>query len=180
MRPRPGWIWLVFCILLSGCAAPQYAEHYSYEKEGVVVASAWRYAGNVENPVHRLWIDLGRVPAFDIRMPDGSWVNSQNVTLSMLAHHGFAVSRISERNVATWHPSFTVGALVGRHQYMSFEADARELSLGACGWSFHEVLRAPDGQRAFGFPIALKELDELLGPPSRVDRVSLLTGLSCF
>jgi len=181
MKRLPLFIWLlIWSIVTSGCALPQYAERYTYGKEGAMVASAWRYAGSPENPVHKLWVGLRRAPPFEIRMPDGVWVRSQETQSPMLALHGLEISKTGESDYAVWHPSFTLGALVGRHEYMSFRHSATELELGACGWAFKEVLRTADGKRVFGFPILLKDLEELFGPPSKVERVSIVTGFSCF
>lgn len=181
MKRPPLFIWLlIWSILTSGCALPQYLEHYTYDKDGAMVASAWRYAGNPENPVDKLWVDLRRAPPFEIRMPDGVWVRSQEPLVPMLALHGLQISKIGGSDYAVWHPSFTLGALVGRHEYMSFSQSATEFKLGACGWAFEEVLRTADGKRVFGFPIPLKDLEELFGPPSKVERVSIVTGFSCF
>lgn len=181
MKQLPLLIWLlVWSLVTGGCALPQYAEHYTYNKDGAMVASAWRYAGSPDNPVYELWVDLRRAPPFEIRMPDGVWVGAQEKLVPILALHGLEISKIGESDYAVWHPSFTLGALVGRHEYMSFSHGATELKLGACGWVFKEVLRTVDGKRVFGFPIPLKDLEELFGPPSKVERLAIVTGFSCF
>lgn len=171
---------LMWSIGTSGCALPQYAEHYFYEKDGAVVADAWRYAGNPDNPVNQLRIDLRSSPIFDVRLPDGVWVSSQEAASAELAQHGLEVSKIGESEHAIWHPAFTPGALVGRHSYMDFYDNATILKLGACGWSIKEIVRTPDGKCVFGFPTALKDLECLFGPPSRVERIGIVTGISCF
>lgn len=181
MKRLPLFIWLlIWSIATGGCALPQYAEHYTYNKDGVKIADAWRYAGNPENPVDNLWVDLKGASPFEIRMPDGVWVMSNETLVPMLALHGLEISKIGGSDYAVWHPSFTLGALVGRHAYMSFSHGATELKLGACGWEFKEVFRTADGRRVFGFPISLKDLEELFGPPSKVERLSIVTGFSCF
>ena len=171
---------LIWSIVSGGCALPQYAERYYFEEGTATVAYADRYAGHAESLVHSLRINLRRAPEFGIRMPDGVWISSRETTFPILALHGLDMHTIGQDKTATWHPSFTPGALVGRHAYMSFYEGAARLEVGACGWSFEEIFRAPDGQRVFGFPIAVKELEELFGPPSRVDRVAIVTGHTCF
>lgn len=175
------FLWLLlWSIGISGCALPQYAEHYFYEKDGTVVADAWRYAGNPDNPVDDLRINLRSSPPLDVRLPDGTWVSSRDATSTPLAQHGLEVSRIGATEHAIWHPTFTPGALVGRYAYMDFYDNATSLKLGACGWSMKEVIRTPDGQCAFGFPATLKDLECLFGPPSKVERIAIVTGFSCF
>ena len=83
MQRRPILLWmLLWTLTLGGCALPQQVEHYFFEKDGAVVATAWRYAGKPDNPVDDLWIDLTKAPAFEIRLPDGrkAWVQRGDVT----------------------------------------------------------------------------------------------------
>lgn len=175
------FFWPLICAVgTSGCALPQYAEHYFFERDGAVVADAWRYAGNWENPVDELRIDIRSSPIFNVRLPDGVWVSSREATSAKLAQHGLEIAEIGETEHAIWHPAFTLGALVGRHAYMDFYNNATILRLGACGWSIKEVVRTPDGKCAFGFPAELKDLECLFGPPSSVEKIAIVTGFSCF
>lgn len=171
---------LVLAMGMGGCALPQHVEHYFYEKDGAVVAEAWRYAGNPENPVHRLWINLKSSPMFDIRLPDGVWISSRDAAFGGLDQHGLEVAKIGDTDHAIWHPAFTPGALVGRHSFMNFYDNATRLELGACGWSIEELVRTADKRCAFGFPATLKDLECLLGAPSKVTSIGLVTGHSCF
>lgn len=180
-----GWVWCLGALIgMTGCALPQHEERYVYEKDGVVVAEARRYAGRPDNPIHDLWIRTGAAPAFDIRLPDGVWASSTSLTFAELALHGMAVSASGEGQRAIWHPGFTPGALAGRHAFVAIEHDPRDntttLHLGACGWVMPAVIRAPDRQCLTGFPATPQAVECLLGPPARIHRVALVTGLSCF
>ncbi len=182
---RLGFAGFLICLIgMVGCALPQYEEQYVYEKDGVVLAEARRYAGNTANPIHTLWISAGPAPEFEIRLPDGAWVRSTSLTFTELARHGMEVSASGDDQYATWHPAFAPGALAGRHAYLHVHHDKRDsvttVSLGACGWSIPAVIRTPGGQCLMGFPADLKNVECLLGPPSRVKRVALMTRLSCF
>ncbi|HEX5803007.1 MAG TPA: hypothetical protein VFY24_08275 [Azospira sp.] len=171
-------------LVLAGCASPQPLEKRFFEQRGRPVAEAARYAGDDTNRVHRLWIDLRTAPRFRIRLPDGHWANSDALDAPLLLRHGLSISELGGRRVAIWHPPFAPGAIVGRHLYIDLELGPDErataLTLGACGWSLASVLGSADGQRSFGFPLAVTELDALLGAPARIERVELLTGHSCF
>lgn len=186
MPRRPSAVTLVgiLMLVLAGCASPQPLERRFFEQHSQPVAQAERYAGDDARRVHRLRIDLRTAPAFRIRLPDGHWANSDTLDAPLLVRHGLSISEIGDRRVAIWHPPFAPGAVVGRHLYLDFELAPDErataLTLGACGWSFDAVLGSADGQRSFDFPIAVAELDALFGPPARIERVGLLTGLSCF
>lgn len=186
MPRRPSALTLVgiLILVLAGCAAPQPLEKRFFERRGQPVAQAERYAGDDASGAHRLWIDLRTAPVFRIRLPDGHWANSDALDAPLLVRHGLSISEIGGRRVAIWHPPFAPGAVVGRHLYIDVELGpdqrATALTLGACGWSFDAVLGSADGQRHFGFPISVEELDALFGPPAHIERIELLTGHSCL
>lgn len=175
---------LVWTIATTGCALPQYVEDRYFEKQGVLAVHSSRYEGDKQSRIHRLWIDLKMTEAFEIRFPDGNWVNSKEITAQTLDLHGMETTNIGQRNIAVWHPPFTLGALTGRHQYIRFDLIDKDnvgtLELGACGWTFNEVLRKKPGTRSLEFPITLEDLEYLFGPPSRIESIPLLTGHSCF
>lgn len=173
-----------FVALLNGCALPQYAEDHIIERKGSVTVRASRYAGREEDPVHELWINLAKSPDFQFRFPDGKWVNAREITLRVLIERGMRIDKYSNFSSASWHPDMSIfSSVVGRHQYFSFRIEDDEavssLTLGACGSSFREVLRTMDGS-TFGFPMKIKEVEQLFGPVSSVRRIAIVTGFSCF
>lgn len=174
----------VFAALFAGCALPQYAEVHIIQGQDGVAVEASRYAGREENPVDELWINLARAPVFQFRFPDGQWVNSREITLRTLVDHGMRIDKYNNFSMASWHPDMSIFAsVVGRHQFFSFRIENDEsissLTLGACGSTFREVLRMVEGP-AFGFPMNIKEVEQLFGPVSRVRRIAIVTGFSCF
>jgi len=171
-------------ILAGGCALPQPFEQRVFERDGVSVIHASRYAGDPANPIDDLWIDVRVASPFEIRLPDGEWVTPSEMTAETLARHGLEITAIGGRDFAFWHPAFSAGALAGRHRSLRFDLDedgrARAVALSACGWTFDAVLRTPDRRQVFGFPIAVADLEALFGPASRVQRTSIVTGFSCL
>ncbi len=178
---------LVLCVsvaVINGCALPQYAERHIIEWQGSVIVEASRYAGREENPVDDLWIKLGRAPAFQFRFPDGLWVNSREISLRTLIERGMRIDKYSNYSMASWHPDLPIlASVVGRHQYFSFRIEddgtVSSLNLGACGSAFEQVFRTMDGV-TFGFPLQVKDVERLFGAVSRVQRIAIVTGFSCF
>lgn len=171
-------------VVCTACALPQPLERRAFGAVGHPLASATRYAGTADRRVHELWIDLRRLPALRVRLPDGVWLSAGELTGQTLARHGLRLYAAGEQRLAVWHPPFSPGALVGRHLYMEFglatDDRAASLRLGACGWSFDAVLQAAAGGRSVGFPLTVEDAEALFGPPVRIEQVELLTGLSCL
>lgn len=173
-----------FVAVFTGCALPQYAEVHVIEGRGGVSVEASRYAGQEENPVDELWINLARAQVFQFRFPDGHWVNSREITLRTLIERGMRIDKYTNYSMASWHPNMSVlASVVGRHQYFSFRIEGDEtvstLTLGACGSALEEVFRTMGGL-TFGFPMQVKAVEQLFGPVSRVRRIAIVTGFSCF
>lgn len=169
----------------SGCARPQYGENYFIELRGSPVVRGFRYAGNEQNPIDDLWIKLDKAAPFQFRFPDGAWVDSRQITRQTLSEHGIRIDQDGTLTRAVWHPDLPLWAsVVGRHQYFSFdiEPDGKvdSLTLGACGSAFKEIFRTAQGAHPVGFPMTVKELEQIFGPTSRVARLALVTGFSCF
>ena len=118
------------------------------------------------------------------RFPDGHWVDSREIILRTLIERGMRVDKYSNYSMASWHPDMSILASVaGRHQYFSFRIESDEtvssLNLGACGSAFRKVFRTMDGV-TLGFPMKVKEVEQLFGPVSRVQRIAIVTGFSCL
>ena len=182
--------WLNMAMLLallacSGCARPQYGENYFIERQGSPVVRGFRYAGNEQNPIDDLWIKLDQAAPFQFRFPDGAWVDSRKITRQTLSEHGIHAYQNGTLTQAIWHPDLPLWAsVVGRHQYFSFDigpdGKVDSLTLGACGSAFKDIFRTAPGSQTVGFPMTVKELELIFGPTSRVDRLALVTGFSCF
>lgn len=169
----------------SGCARPQYGENYFIERQDNPVVRGFRYAGNEQNPIDNLWIRLDQAVPFQFRFPDGEWVDSRKITRQTLSEHGIRVYQDGTLTQAVWHPDLPLWAsVVGRHQYFSFDIEpdgkVSSLTLGACGSAFKEIFRTARGTHTIGFPMTVKEFELIFGPTSRVDRLALMTGFSCF
>lgn len=171
---------------LGACALPQRAERYHFGREGAADAvSATRYAGKQENPLDRIEIKLRGAAPFQVRLPDGFWARSNEISRDTLVRHGLIGPTNQDESYVVWHPSIPLlASLVGRHQYMAFRLDkdrsSYQLELGACGYSFDQILRTGDGERTYGFPLPVEHALELFGKPSRIEVFEILTGFSCF
>jgi len=184
MKRYAGLFLLSVAILTGGCALPQTFEQRVFERDGVSAIHASRYAGDPENPIDDLWIDVRVASPFEIRLPDGEWVAPQKMTAATLARHGFELTVIGGRDYAFWHPPFSAGALAGRHLALRFDLDANgratAVALNACGWALDAALRTPDGRHVFGFPIAVADLETLFGATSvSPRRTRLAVSLRC-
>ena len=176
---------LVLAWSLHACAIPQDAETRILEREGGQAVRALRYAGRDSNPIDDLWIRLDRAPAFRLRFPDGTWVNSREIDAAMLRAHGLRFEPVGKGQYAVWRADLPAHeSLVGRHQYLSFHLDEQErvigLDVGACGRSFDTLFATADGISTFGFPIPVAAFETLFGPPTRVERLAIITGFSCW
>jgi hypothetical protein len=178
-------VWITMVVLFcAGCALPQDAETHIIEREHAEIVRASRLSGREGGLVHGLWIDLAKAPAFQFKFPDGKWAHSREITLQLLLDRGMHIDRYSGYSLTAWHPDLSIMAsVVGRHQYFSFRIEdngtVSALTFGACGSAFNEVLKTMDGI-SFGFPMTVKNIEHLFGPVSRVDRVAIVTGFSCF
>ena len=169
-------------LIISGCALPQKVERYYFSADAV---TAIRYAGNTQNPINEIVINLISSSPFQFKFPDGYWVGSRDITRHMLILHGVINDKNNREDYVAWHPDIPIiAAVAGRHQYFAFRLDKAgnpyELSLGACGYSFDQVLRKVDGGRIYGFPLSVQEAEELFGKPSKVESFSIVTGFSCL
>jgi hypothetical protein len=67
-----------------------------------------------------------------------------------------------------------------------FHLDEQERLIGvdvaACGRSFDTLFTAATatGAKTFGFPSPASALEALFGPPTRVERLAIVTGFSCW
>ena len=179
-----GWA-IAVSLWLAACALPQDAETRVLEREGGEAVRALRYAGRDSNPIDDLWIRLDRAPPFRLRFPDGTWVNSREIDAAVLRAHGLRFEPVGQGQHAIWRGDLAAHeSLVGRHQYLSFHLDAEGrvigLDVGACGRSFDVLFATADGAQAFGFPFSVNALEALFGPPTRVDRLAIVTGFSCW
>lgn len=169
-----------------GCALPQKAERYHFGSSGAAESvSADRYAGQKGNPFDKLSVRLKLSAPFQFRFPDGYWANSREITRDTLIRHGVINENNRNDSYVAWHPALPIiASLVGRHQYFAFDLDKQgnpyQLHLGACGYSFDEILRTMDGERTYGFPLTVTQATELFGNPSKIEVFQLVTGFTCF
>jgi hypothetical protein len=174
----------IFCgaLIVSSCALPQRAERYHYSADAI---TATRYAGREVDPIDEITINLKSAVQFEFRFPDGYWVISREITRQTLIDHGIINDKNAGDDYVAWHPTIPImGAIVGRHQYFSFglgkDGNPYELRLGACGYSFDQVLRKFAGGRTYGFPLSVQEAEELFGKPTSVESFSIVTGFTCL
>lgn len=184
-RPFLTGLALAVSLWLQACALPQDAETRILEREGGEAVRALRYAGRESNPIDDLWIRLDRAPPFRLRFPDGTWVNSREIDAAVLRARGLRFEPVGKGQHAIWRGDLAAHeSLVGRHQYLSFHLDKHErvigLGVGACGRSFDTLFATADGTNTFGFPLPVTALDALFGPPTRVERLAIITGFSCW
>jgi len=184
-RLLPNGLALVLVLLLHACALPQDAETRILERDGAQAVRALRYAGRDTNPIDDLWIRLDRAPPFRLRFPDGTWVNSREIDADTLRARGLRFEPVGQGQFAVWRGDLAAHeSLVGRHQYLSFHLDAQArvtgLDVGACGRSFETLFATADGAQTFGFPFSVAALEALFGPATRVERLAIVTGFSCW
>lgn len=180
---------LVVCttaVAVYGCALPQKAERYYFSSSGKAKAvSADRYAGKEENPFNKIRVHLKSSSPFQFRFPDGYWANSREITRETLINHGVINDNNRNDVYVAWHPTLPIlASVVGRHQYFGFDLDKQgnpyQLDLGACGYSFDQILRTTDGERTYGFPLTVKQATELFGNPAKIEVFEIMTGFTCF
>lgn len=180
--PKPLLTVFWVSLIVSSCALPQKAERYHFAADTV---TAIRYAGAKEDPIDEIIISLKSTAQFQFRFPDGYWVSSRDITRRTLIQHGVINDKNDKDDYVAWHPDTQIlGYIAGRHKYFSFRLDndgnPYELRLGACGYSFDQVLRTIDGDRTYGFPLSVREAEELFGKPSNIESFSIVTGFTCL
>ena len=176
---------LLYALGLGACARPQYVEFHRLGPEQAPSVRGMRYAGNSRNPIDDLWIDLDKAPPFQVRLPDGQWLDSRGLNRLTLVAHGLRIEHYGKLVSAIWHPHFSLlEVAAGRYYSLSFhiaaDGHASGLALSACGRTQTEVLRTADGSHSFAFPLSARELQTLFGPMTEVERLYILTGFSCF
>jgi hypothetical protein len=168
---------------LAGCALPQEAERFIVRRGEVDAVIAARYAGRETNPIDTIRIELAQAPAFELLMPDGTWLESAQITHRGMLEHGARADGETRALFNAPGPDSSLDWWGGRHAVvMLFTLPSGApgfLDLSACGKSFPQLLRSKDGA-VFGFPLAVEEFARLFGPVTRRDRFGVITGISCL
>lgn len=175
----------LFVLLGTACAAPQHYEQFAFEQAGQLAAQAGRYATAESGLVADLHIWPKLAPPFQLRLPDGVWLNARELTRSALLAHGFVLETEGQSTFAVWRqPGSSLDYLAGRHAYILVPLDAqgniKQLQFSACGKDMAALFRTAESTPAHGFPMPLSALAALFGPPSKTEQVFVLTGISCW